>query len=144
MNILLLQMQTSTLDAAKPSFDICRLWNVVFHAPRVRLCEECSPPLTATPALRRNISTRFMYPAFMLKYQVVSSGWPIFFTATTSLYRSDIFLLHSRSFLYVLSHTAQHVLKNDAPKRFNTLHTFHCASTGSRPCRDDLAIPTTV
>jgi hypothetical protein len=141
-------MQTSTLDATKPSFDICSLWNVVFHAPRVRLREECSPPLTATPALRllihawRNISTRFMYPAFMLKYQVVSSGWPILFAATSSLYRSVIFLSHSHSFLYVLSHTAQHVLKNNDPQRFSTLHTFHCASAGSMPCRDDLAIPT--
>jgi len=113
--------QVFVLDATEPSFEVGRLWNVVFHAKYARNAHHL---LTATPALRfqthawRNIFTRFMYPAFMLKYLVVSCGW-----LTLSIFR--IILISQFSFsikpTVISVHIIIHNSKCSQEQRFQVL-----------------------
>jgi len=120
-----------------------------FTPPRVLLREECSPPLTAAPALRllthawRNIFTCFMYPAFILKYWVVSCGWLTLFISCVVLISQFPFSSKPTLISVHTIHTTQNVLENATYKCIGNLHTSGRTPAGIMPCRDGLAISST-
>ena len=138
--------QAPALDAIEPSFGACRPWNVVFHASS----RATSRGMLATSSRHASASDSrpmpcviypraFMYPAFIFKYQVVSRGWLILFIFRAFLISQYFFYVQTHSFQSIISHTAQHVNKDNAYKCFGTVHSFSRTPIGSMPCRDGLA-----